>query len=54
MPGLNLSWEVLEGLAKHNGPLAAPGWALAQLDVAFPLELAQWASRGSAGGGAGG
>ncbi|MXP42743.1 deoxyguanosinetriphosphate triphosphohydrolase [Altererythrobacter soli] len=38
-PGLNLSWEVLEGLAKHNGPVAKPGWALAELDEAFPLEL---------------
>ena len=38
-PGLNLSWEVLEGLAKHNGPVAQPGWALAELDAAFPLEL---------------
>jgi dGTPase len=37
--GLNLSWEVLEGLAKHNGPVAAPGWALAELDAAFPLDL---------------
>ncbi|GEO82793.1 deoxyguanosinetriphosphate triphosphohydrolase [Pararhodospirillum oryzae] len=23
--GLNLTWETLEGLAKHNGPLLAPG-----------------------------
>src|SRR4029078_6253462 len=28
--GLNLSWEALEGLAKHNGPIAAPTWALAE------------------------
>ncbi|MBW8784578.1 MAG: deoxyguanosinetriphosphate triphosphohydrolase [Novosphingobium sp.] len=42
--GLNLSWEVLEGLAKHNGPVAAPNWALAELDAAFPLELASWPS----------
>ncbi len=32
--GLNLSWEMLEGLAKHNGPVAEPGWALAELDAA--------------------
>jgi dGTPase len=38
-PGLNLSWEMLEGLAKHNGPVARPGWALAELDAAFPLDL---------------
>src|SRR5215203_7335249 len=25
--GLNLSWETLEGLAKHNGPVAAAPWA---------------------------
>jgi dGTPase len=42
--GLNLSWEVLEGLAKHNGPVAEPGWALAELDAAFPLELERWPS----------
>ena len=37
--GLNLSWEVLEGLAKHNGPVVEPGWALAELDADFPLDL---------------
>ncbi len=42
--GLNLSWETLEGLAKHNGPVCAPGWALAGVDVTFPLELAGHAS----------
>ncbi len=44
LPGLNLSWEVLEGLAKHNGPVAEPGWALAALDADFPLDLARWPS----------
>jgi dGTPase len=39
-PGLNLSWEVLEGLAKHNGPVTSPGWALAELDAAYQLDLA--------------
>lgn len=43
-PGLNLSWELLEGLAKHNGPVTEPGWALAALDADFPLDLAQWPS----------
>ena len=38
-PGLNLSWEVLEGLAKHNGPVKRPGWAIEELDAAFPLDL---------------
>ncbi len=42
--GLNLSWEMLEGLAKHNGPVAAPGWALAQVDADYPLELKSHAS----------
>lgn len=43
-PGLNLSWETLEGLAKHNGPIYAPGWAMADVDAAFPLDLAKRAS----------
>src|SRR6476660_5073707 len=43
-PGLNLSWDVLEGLAKHNGPLAAPNWALSELDAAFSLDLGAWPS----------
>ncbi len=42
--GLNLSWEMLEGLAKHNGPVSAPGWAMAQADADYPLELERWAS----------
>jgi dGTPase len=42
--GLNLSWEVLEGLAKHNGPLGEVNWALAELDAAFPLDVARWPS----------
>lgn len=42
--GLNLTWETLEGLAKHNGPIASPGWALAECDAAFPLELTRWPS----------
>ncbi|WP_232475891.1 deoxyguanosinetriphosphate triphosphohydrolase [Flavisphingomonas formosensis] len=42
--GLNLSWEMLEGLAKHNGPVAAPGWALREVDAAFPLDLDNWPS----------
>jgi dGTPase len=42
--GLNLSWETLEGLAKHNGPVAEASWALAEADAAFPLDLATWPS----------
>ena len=40
--GLNLSWETLEGLAKHNGPVPRPTWALAEADSEFPLELDSW------------
>ena len=43
-PGLNLSWETLEGLAKHNGPVEWPPWALAEADAEFPLELGSWPS----------
>ncbi|HEX8468685.1 MAG TPA: deoxyguanosinetriphosphate triphosphohydrolase [Allosphingosinicella sp.] len=42
--GLNLSWETLEGLAKHNGPVEDPPWALAEADCQFPLDLATWPS----------
>jgi dGTPase len=37
--GLNLSWEVLEGLAKHNGPVSDAPWALAEIDAEWPLDL---------------
>jgi dGTPase len=40
--GLNLSWETLEGLAKHNGPVATPTWALAEADAEFSLDLEGW------------
>ncbi|MBV6632498.1 MAG: deoxyguanosinetriphosphate triphosphohydrolase [Alphaproteobacteria bacterium] len=47
--GLNLAWETLEGVAKHNGPLIAEGSkpvppTIAALDKAFPLDLASHAS----------
>jgi dGTPase len=42
--GLNLSWETLEGLAKHNGPVSDPGWAMAEVDAAYPLDLSGYAS----------
>jgi dGTPase len=42
--GLNLSWDMLEGLAKHNGPIRQPTWALAEADADFPLDLASWPS----------
>jgi dGTPase len=40
--GLNLSWEALEGLAKHNGPVREPSWAMAEADAATHLELTTW------------
>src|SRR3954465_5247173 len=40
--GLNLSWEALEGLAKHNGPVANPTWALAEANEEWDLELGSW------------
>jgi dGTPase len=43
-PGLNLSWEMMEGLAKHNGPVTAPHWAMAAVDAGYPLDLTSHAS----------
>jgi dGTPase len=50
--GLNLTWETLEGLVKHNGPLIGPnaGGAgrdklpgpIASFDARWPLELGTW------------
>ena len=42
--GLNLSWEALEGLAKHNGPVVAPTWALAEANAEWNLDLGTWPS----------
>jgi dGTPase len=41
--GLNLSWEVLEGIAKHNGPVLEPGWALEAQEADWALELDSFA-----------
>ena len=43
-PGLNLSWELVEALAKHNGPVSTPNWALAEIDTRQGLELSSWSS----------
>jgi dGTPase len=48
-PGLNLTWETLEGVVKHNGPVSAmlerPSWrAIVDFDDDYPLELGGWAS----------
>ena len=40
--GLNLSWEALEGLAKHNGPVTTPTWAMAEANADWDLELTSW------------
>src|SRR5947209_15726492 len=40
--GLNLSWEALEGLAKHNGPIGTPTWAMAEANEEWDLELDSW------------
>ncbi len=42
--GLNLSWEALEGLAKHNGPIADPTWAMRETNEQWDLELGTWPS----------
>ena len=41
--GLNLSWETLEGLAKHNGPVLLKTWAMSEVDDQWPLDLTSWA-----------
>jgi dGTPase len=52
--GLNLTWETLEGIAKHNGPVTGPladprhagplPYALAEANADWDLELATFAS----------
>jgi len=49
--GLNLTWDTLEGIAKHNGPVAPEGagagdlpWALAAYNARHDLELHSHAS----------
>ncbi len=42
--GLNLSWETLEGLAKHNGPVRRPAPYLARYNAIQDLELGTHAS----------
>jgi len=37
--GLNLTWEALEGLAKHNGPLHRPPGYIAEYDHKHKLDL---------------
>ena len=45
--GLNLSWETLEGVVKHNGPVTGPAAdrdAISMIDQQFHLELQNYAS----------
>jgi dGTPase len=42
--GVNLTWECLEGLAKHNGPVENPARALKEFNAEFDLELHTFAS----------
>lgn len=43
--GLNLTWDTLEGLAKHNGPVTGDlPWALAEYNTRHDLELHTHAS----------
>jgi dGTPase len=47
--GLNLTWETLEGIIKHNGPvtekLGKPSWkAISKYDREYNLGLGTWAS----------
>src|SRR6056297_2433941 len=43
--GLNLTWETLEGIAKHNGPVAGPlPYGLAEYQARHDLELHTHAS----------
>ncbi len=47
--GLNLTWETLEGIIKHNGPvtnkLGKPSWkAIQKYDAEYDLGLNTWAS----------
>jgi len=42
--GLNLSWETLEGLAKHNGPVHRPPPYVAEYDARHKLDLGTYAA----------
>ena len=44
--GLNLTWETVEGVVKHNGPVEAGdmGAVVRGLDAAWPLDLSSYAS----------
>ena len=41
--GLNLTWETLEGIVKHNGPLLdEPPGPITNFDARWPLDITTW------------
>jgi dGTPase len=42
--GLNLCWETLEGVAKHNGPIDSPPKSLMEYNEIHDLELSKFSS----------
>ena len=42
--GLNLTWETLEGIVKHNGPVTQPPRAMAEYIAMHDLEIHSYAS----------
>jgi dGTPase len=41
--GLNLTWETLEGIVKHNGPLLSPlSGPIESFNARWPLDLSTW------------
>jgi dGTPase len=42
--GLNLSWDTLEGVVKHNGPLSDPPPSIKAYTAGHDLELGTWPS----------
>ena len=41
--GLNLTWETLEGIVKHNGPLQPPlSGPIESFDARWPLDVSTW------------
>jgi dGTPase len=43
--GLNLTWETLEGLVKHNGPLTGPHASPKNLQKPLPVAIADYVAR---------
>ena len=43
--GLNLSWETLEGIVKHNGPLTGPAASMKAKARAVPRSIADFSAR---------